>query len=74
MKRWRPDAEFDRNLFSFFYALFKMKEHSPGGKGQHADPFRDVLLYAIGTAAHEYKRPKRPGREPESPSWNEVYR
>jgi hypothetical protein len=74
MKQWKPDAEFDRNVLSFFYTLIKMNAHSPGGRGQHADPVRDVLIYAFGTVIHEYKRLKRPGLEPVPPSWNEVYR
>jgi hypothetical protein len=74
MKKWKPDAEFDRIVLSFFDTLLKMNANSPGGRGQHADPVRNVLLYAFGTIIHEHKRIKRPGLEPVAPSWKEVYR
>ena len=74
MKKCDTLARFQEFLLTCSYAVLKANEHPPGGRGQHADPVRDVLLYIYGTMLHIHKRPKRPGLEPSKPSWNEVYR
>jgi hypothetical protein len=44
-------------LGHLFWIVGKMYPHPPSGKGRHADPFRDILLYLIFSSFRDQKNP-----------------